>query len=196
MNEETGNNETGTRAQGAAYPRPSLAFYHPNGKGTGSAVRLELHPAHDRTSGSIWLTAANQMTIGDRRGANPTFPRFDWEGRIVVKLEFDDLCKMLQVFRGECEDIGEGRGIYHRSATATTKIVLRHLVEPIPGYSLELYRTPTAGEEMRARFFFNPGEALGLSEAIAGSMSVICFGIPVVVPHAADRKEVADAAAA
>ena len=65
----------------------------------------------------------------------------------------------------------------------TTKIVLRHLVEPVSGYSFELYRTPTQGEEMRAHIFFTPWEALGLAEAIAGSMSVISFGIPMVIPH-------------
>ena len=31
--------------------RPTLTMYHPNGKGTGSAIRLELHPAHDDIAG-------------------------------------------------------------------------------------------------------------------------------------------------
>ena len=144
---------------------------------------MDLHPAHDRVDGSIMVRVANQMTVGDLRGPNPTFPRFDWENAVSVKLDFSDLCKMLQVFRGECESLEEGRGLYHRTARATTKIVLRHLVDPVAGYSFELYRTPAQGEETRTHILFSPWEALGLAEAIAGSMAVISFGIPVVIPH-------------
>ena len=177
------NPETKTTPSVGQY-RPRLTFYHPNGKGTGCAAQWELHPAHDSVDGSIMLTVANQMTIGDRRGPNPTFPRFDWENKICVKLDFNDLCKMLQVFRGECETIDEGKGLYHRTAKATTRIVLRHLVDPMPGYSLEIYRTPaTGGEDVRAHLMLNPAEALGVCEAIAGSMYLVSFGIPMLVPH-------------
>ena len=176
------NNENNPAAALPTY-RPSLRFFHANQKGTGCAVSLELHPAHDRVDGSIMAKVANQMTIGDRRGPNPTFPRFDWENAISVKLDFSDLCKMLQVFRGECESLEGDRGLYHKTARATTRIVLRHLVDPVSGYSFELYRTPTNGEESRTHILFSPWEALGLAEAIAGSMSVISFGIPVVIPH-------------
>ena len=61
--------------------RPTLTMYHPNSNGTGSAIRLELHPAHDDTAGSIMATIATQLTIGDRLGAVPVYPRFDWEVR-------------------------------------------------------------------------------------------------------------------
>ena len=180
MNDET----NAKKAPPCGLYRPKLTMYHANAKGTGCAVSMELHPAHDRTDGCIMLRAANQMTIGDRRGPNPTFPRFDWESAISVKLDFSDLCKILQVFRGECESIEDDRGLYHRSPRATTRIVLRHLVDPISGYSLDLYRTPVAGDgELRAHFLFSPAEALGLCESIAGSLSVITFGIPMLVPH-------------
>jgi len=163
--------------------RPSLRFFHPNGKGTGCAVRLELHPAHDYVDGSVWATIAQQVTVGNRCGPNPTYPRFDWENPMCVKLDFSDLCKVLQVFRGECESLEDGRGLVHQTAKAMTKIVLRHIVEPVPGYSFEVYRTPRQGEETRAHLHFYPWEALGLAEALAGSMSVISFGIPMVIPH-------------
>lgn len=63
--------------------RPALAFYHANAKGTGCAVKMTLHPATVdasgiTTDGYIELTAANQMTVGNRLGPNPTFPKFDW----------------------------------------------------------------------------------------------------------------------
>ena len=172
--------------------RPKLRFFHPNGKGTGGAVELELHPAHDRVDGSIMARVSNQMTVGDMRGPHPTFPRFDWENAMSVKLDFTDLCKILQVLRGECEALEDGRGLIHRTAKALTRIVLRHVVEPVSGYSFELYRTPTQGEEMRAHIFFSSWEGLGLAEAIAGSMSVISFGIPVVIPHDTSAYEAAN----
>lgn len=182
MSNETPTPQTSAAPLGAF--RPKLSFFHPNGKGTGSAATMELHPAHDRTDGCIMLNVANQMTVGDRRGPNPTFPRFDWENAIRVKLDFNDLCKMLQVLRGECESIEEGRGLFHRSPRASTRIALRHLVEPVPGYALELYRTPAAGgEETRARILFNPSEALGICESIAGAMYIVSFGIPMLAAH-------------
>jgi len=183
MNNDAYNTAAPGGASAMPQYRPSLRFFHANGKGTGCAVSMELHPAHDRTDGSIMVKVANQMTVGDRRGPNPTFPRFDWENAISVKLDFTDLCKMLQVFRGECESIEEGRGLYHQTVRATTRIVLRHLIEPVAGYSFELYRTPAQGEETRAHIMFSPSEALGIAESIAGSLAVVSFGIPVVIPH-------------
>ena len=171
-------------APAAGLYRPSLTFYHPNAKGTGCAASMDLHPAHDGVDGCLMMKVACQASVGDARAAKPTFARFDWERAIRVKLDFNDLCQVLQVLRGACESIADGRGLYHRSPKAATRIVLRHLVEPVVGYSLELYRTPSDGSgESRAHMLLTPAEALGLCEAIAGSMSVICFGIPMLVSH-------------
>lgn len=170
-------------AGGAATFRPKLTFYHPNPRGTGGALQMDLHPAHDDHGGCIMAKLANQSAVGDMRGPNPTYARFDWANGICVKLDFDDLCAFLQVFRGECEALGDGKGLYHQTARATTRIVLRHQLEPLSGYSLEVYRSAPGAEDSSARIFLFPPEATGLCEAIAGSMSVIGFGIPVVLPH-------------
>lgn len=164
--------------------RPSLALFHASPKGTGGAIKMTLHPAHDDTDGCIMLTMANQLTIGNRQGPNPVYPKFDWDGKLTVKLDFTDLTKMLQVFRGECESIEDGKGLYHTTAQFTTVINLRHIIEPTPLYSLELYRTSRDGKnESRARFLMSPSEALGVSLAIENSFGVISFGIPMLVPH-------------
>lgn len=190
MNSGTERNEPARRW------RPAAAFYHPNGKGTGSAMKLELHPAHDQVDGCIMMHLANQSETGNRLGPTPTFPKFDWEGGIVVKLDFNDLCRILQVLRGECESVEEGRGLYHRTPKASTRICFRHLLEGLCGYSFEVYRTASAdGRETRAHFILNPAEALGICEAIAGSMSVICFGVPTVFERKAPAEGVRDAAA-
>lgn len=165
--------------------RPNFAIYHPNGKGTGCALRMNLHPAHDRRDGCIMLELANQRTIGDRRAATPTFPTFDWENRLAVKLRFSDLCKMLQVLRNENETLEEGKGLFHRSARYATRIVLRHLTEPIQGYSFEIYRNSAnkSDADRSARIIFTPWEALGIALAIEDSIGVVCFGIPKVIAH-------------
>jgi hypothetical protein len=63
-----------------------------------------------------------------------------------------------------------------------TRIVFRHLVEPVQGYSFEIYRSyRDKREDRQARIFFSMAEAMGLVESIAGSMAVISFGIPKVI---------------
>jgi len=183
--------------------RPNLSFYHANPKGTGSAVQMNLHPAHDDTDGSIMLKMANQMTVGDRRGPNPTFSRFDWENAICVKLDFSDLTQILQVLRGECESLNEGKGLYHLSASGSASIRLSHLVDPVTGYMLEICRRPSGGgdADIRARMLLSPAEALGLCETIAGSLYLVSFGIPMLLPHEtaayrAETRELHNASAA
>lgn len=164
--------------------RPCLRMYHANPKGTGCAVKMELHPAHDDVDGSIMLTLANQMTVGGVQGAARVFATFDWMNSICVKLDFSDLCKMLQVLRGECESIDEGRGLFHSAPTGTKKISFRHLLDPVTGYSLDVTSSACrGGAESHAHFLFSDSEALGLCESISGSMSIVSFGIPVVIPH-------------
>lgn len=162
--------------------RPALAFYHANAKGTGCAVKMTLHPATVdaigiTTDGCIWLEIAQQMTIGNRMGPNLTFPRFDWDNRMTAKLDFNDICLILQVLRGETEEINDGKGIYKRTACGFTVIKFRHIIDPIIGYALELTsRIVDKGEDVRVNFLMSPAEALGICEAFSGSMRLIAFG--------------------
>ena len=96
-----------------------------------------------------------------------------------MKLAFDDLAKMQQVFRGECESINGDNGIWHFTARGSTRIGLRHIIDPVPGYSLELFFCPAGGgDERRWLFHLQPSEALGISEVISGSMYLVAFGVP------------------
>lgn len=176
------NNPENTTAPAPRRFRPTLAFFHPNAKGTGGALKMELHPAHGNVDGSIMATFAKQLTIGDRYATPPTFPTFDWDNLICVKLDFNDLTKMLEVFRGVKESIENGKGLYHTSPSGTTKIVLRHMIEPDTGYSFEVYRNkPGAPESVNARITLSSNEAYGLAVAIEDSLGAICFGIPEVI---------------
>ena len=184
MNENYRNSQQPQEERPLGQYRPSLAFYRASAKGTGSAVKMKLHPAHDDTDGSIMLTIANQKTVGSRMGPNPTFSTFDWENAMTVKLDFNDLTQILQVLRGETESINEGKGLYHRSPLGLTGIRFSHMVDPVSGYALDVSRRASKeGEETRAHFLFNSAEALGICEAITGAMYIVAFGIPMLVAH-------------
>ena len=157
---------------------PCLRFYHPNGKGTGCAMVMKLRPADTTCGGYIVVSFANQMTVGNPNGDNPTFPKFDWENCVDVVLDFNDLCAILQVLRGETESIGDGHGIFHKCKERCQRIQLRHLIDPVCGYSFEVFETQAnGGEEKRVHMLLSPAESLGICEAISGSMYLIAFGV-------------------
>ncbi len=181
MNANTNENEV-TRESGIF--RPRCCYFHPNMKGTGSAVKFELHPAHDDVDGSIFMTIATQKTVGSGRDGVGSFATFDWEHRICVKLDKTDLSQIIQVFRGMQEDVMDGKGLFHRTSGANTIIRFAHRIEPVPGYLLSVSRKSLdAAEPQMASFFFNPTEALELSCAIEGAMIYVAFGIPMVIPR-------------
>ena len=79
----------------------------------------------------------------------------------------------------ECESINGDRGLWHLTASGNTRIVLRHIIDPVPGYSLEVYFCPAGGgDERRWLILLQPSEALGISEVISGSMYLVAFGVP------------------
>ena len=161
------------------FHRPRLEFYHQNAKGTGCAMAMALRPADSAGGGYIAVSFANQMTVGNPHGYNPTFPTFDWKNEVDVVLDFNDLCAILQVLRGETESVREGHGIFHKYKECCQKIQLRHLIDPVSGYSFEVVEIPAnGGDEKRVHMLLSPAESLGIYEAITGSMYLIAFGSP------------------
>ena len=176
------NANENTRQNSVRHYRPRLTFYKANGKCTGGALQLEVHPAHDDVDGSIMATFANQLTVGDRHVVPPKFATFDWDNSICVKLDFNDLTRMLEVFRGIKESIEDGKGLFHVSPAGSTKISLRHLVEYDGAYAFEVSRSkPGSPESKSAHIILSSSEAYGLAMAIEDSLGVICFGIPEVI---------------
>ena len=166
-------------SEGCGVNRPRLEFYHPNAKGTGCAMAMALRPSDSTQNGYVAVSFANQMTVGNSTGDNPTCPTFDWENSVDVVLDFNDLCAILQVLRGETESIDGIHGIYHKYKEYCQKIQLRHLIDPVCGYSFEVIETPAnGGEEKRVHMLLSPAESLGICESIAGSMYLITFGMP------------------
>ena len=174
-------NKNTSVTEGGQIPRfrPKFEFVHANAKGTGSAVSFEMVPAYNDVDGCVWVRFFNQTSIADRSGSEPVYARFDRENPIITKLGFNDLTKMLQVFRGECESLDGDKGLFHRYAGGQTVIKLTHLVSPYSGYVFEVARY-SGGGDSGSKIFLAPHEALGLAAAIEGSLAVLCFGIPMV----------------
>jgi len=163
--------------------RTRKVFYHPNGKGTGSALQLELHPAHEDTEGSVFLTVAPQRTIGKRMADDTVHPTFDWRNAVCLKLDLMDLAQILQVLRGVQESLADGKGLFHRSANASAVIKFEHRIEPVPGYLLDVSKKPLTGDVSRVSFFFRAAEAFACALMLEHALVYVAFGIPTVIPR-------------
>ncbi len=199
MNTDTNNAGTLQRSSDvdahARTFRPSLSFYHANGKGTGSAARLEVIPACGDRDGVVFVTLAQQKSVatGSASQGNRQHATFDWQNRVTVKLNFGDLCQMLLVFRGQSATIAEGKGLYHDSRNTTTIINLSRQAEPYPGLALDVSRRGKDESEqaVRVRIVFNAAEAFGLGVALEQTLGLLAFGIPrdaVQVPFLAQAE--------
>ena len=120
-------------------------------------MRFELHPfkVGDLDSGRIEMGIAPQD--GDV---------FVWTNALCVSLDFDDVARMLMVFRGETESINDGAGIIRRDC----KFNMSHVIEPVCGYMMIL----TRGNRL-VEFMLKPAEALGISLALEHSMAKLVF---------------------
>lgn len=164
-----------------------FTIYHPNGKGTGAALQLELHPATDSRDGYIDMAIAPQEAIGS--AVDHTYPTFNWNKERVfrINLTFDMVCRMLQVMRGEYESINDGKGIFVKRNGAEIVFKFSHYVEPWYGYTITINEETHNGDATfwcrNISFNLSSSEALGLACAMEQSLGVLCFGVPCVFEH-------------
>lgn len=177
MNAETSENKQHYHAYDA--------YFHASPKGTGSACKFELHPAHDDVAGSIFVQMAMQKTVASYQGGTQIFPTFDWENKITLKLNRTDLSQIIQVLRGMRESINDGKGMFHRSANANTIIKFYHQIEPKSGYMLSASRKTMDGVLKGCWFFFDVDEALTLMLSLEQAMLYVCLGIPEIIRRSA-----------
>lgn len=149
-------------------------IYHPNSKGTGMALALELYPATPEVPGKLRLEFARQVSP---EGA--IFPRFDWANRRVFALAPKEVEKVLEVFNGYTESIEDGKGIFVRTPTNAAAFRLRHVVEPVPAYALQLVvcEAGDAATEDVMNINLTPTEARMLCHALTAAMGALVFGL-------------------
>ena len=148
----------------------TMAFYHANGRGAGCAVKIELHPANAEAEGCVRVVLAPQKDAG-------TIPEFDWTNTIDFRLSPVDVARVLEVLRGVAESLEDGKGIFHRTRNASKAMRFYHVIEPRPGYCLEVFCKSVEGEECaERRLLFSTTEAFAVALALESSMGRLAFG--------------------
>ena len=158
-----------------------LAFYHPNGTGTGTAVQLEprLNRRETDRYDCFFLEMAAQKTAGGRDGDKRVPATFDWENKLTVKLDFPDICELLAVLEGRLDKAGGQRnGIYHDNGKACTIITFQKNAEK-GGYFLGLSKKGKDADAQVTRLHV----ALSESEA-TGLRSIFQVGLFFITFHA------------
>ena len=152
-----------------------IGLYHPNGKGTGSAITIDTESGS--TYNYVHLKLARQKTVAMRTADGETFPTFDWEHQTEVHLKIVDVAEMLQVFRGCQESIADGKGLFMRDANGHAIVKLEHRIEPVHGYVLEVSSKAEGSDETeKTHFFFRTTEAFAVALALEQSMGKLAFG--------------------
>lgn len=130
-------------------PHGAMGFWHPNGRGTGSAMHVALRPATSFGNGCIAVSLAKQKTVGDGTAEPPTLPMYDWMSQIEMRLGPVEVAEVLLVLNGYAEGARDGRGFFHRDLDGAKAMTLSRVVEPSPRYRLEMTRRTGADEPER-----------------------------------------------
>ncbi len=171
-----------------------LTFYHPSQKGGGAALRFDLRlnrGGEDRYN-CFFLEMANQNGVGGQEGGRRRPASFDWENKVVVKLDFLDVSEFLAVLEGRRPQAGDGQnGMYHSSADASTLISFRKHNER-EGYALSLSKKKKDGAQLfKGHILLSEAEATGLRCVFQTALFFFAFGpesvkgSPACVPAAA-----------
>ncbi len=160
------------------YKGRSVCFYHPNGKGTGSAMRIEprINRSDEDRYNCFFLELAAQKSTAGPRSAGGEFATFDWDNKIVVKLGFLDVSEILMVLEGKAKQVGGQRnGLYHASAQGNTLISLARQEER-QNFFLSLSRKRSgASEPQRVSIALSDAEATGLRCLLQTGLFFVTF---------------------
>lgn len=159
------------------YKGRSISIYHPNPRGTGSAVRLEPRinrDGEDRYNCFFLEMAAQQTTAkGEQSAGHATF---DWETKITVKLGFNDVCEWLLALEQRQESLGpKGKGLYHATAQGNTLIDFRWQPDR-ENYLLSISRKRNgATSPQRIAIALTQAEAIGIRCLLQTGLFFVTF---------------------
>jgi len=143
----------------------SISFYHPNSKGSGSALRLEprLNRDDDDRYNCFFIEMAAQKTPAVREQGRVTPATFDWSKKITVKLNFLDIAEMLTVLEGRADKIGgERSGLFHASGSMNTLISLQRNQETRTYYFALSCKRKASDPAQKIGIVLSETEATGL----------------------------------
>lgn len=145
--------------------KPTLRFYKPNGRGTGSAIEFKFYPATENGEGEIFVRIGKQV-------ANDDIMWFDFDIAKGFKLRFEDVCRVLQVIRGETESVNDygGKAI---TDVFGKEFHFRHCVEGASFYEFRITSDQTGYD---VKFEMNTAQALGLCVVLEDCLPKMAFG--------------------
>lgn len=151
-----------------------LAFYNPNARGTGGALKFEVIPADEYGNGYLLMTIAGQSPL-DPNGGKSVYPRFDWSNAVCVKLDITETAQVLGVLRGESESLNDGNGLVsHGKNGETTTFRMCHIIKPHSGYSFEVIKH---GTSISPNILLNSiGQGLALEVALESAIGIMAWG--------------------
>ena len=141
-----------------------LKIYHPNAEGTGSCLKLT-----QAADGDI------MFQIFPQKAPMGAFPDFDWSNPVEFVADWRNFSGMLMVFHGWCESLEDGSGVSYAHDSGWSKLMLRHVIEPVFGYAVEICERCN-DVESRGTFLLSPAEALGLSYIFEGILNHTLIG--------------------
>ena len=182
--------EAGTMTSGeqvaerkARMPGRRVQVYHPNPKGSGAALQLELrlNVRQGERYDCFFLDMAPQKTCAvlAKNDARPA--TFDWENKVTVKLGFADICEMVAVLEGRGDQAGSSRGgIYHQNGGTSTVIRLEKY--RTGGFLLGLSRkSADMDTPVRVATVLSESEALGIRHVL--SVGLCMMSLPRSSDH-------------
>lgn len=120
-----------------------LVISHPNAKGTGCKLTMQLTPVSDDAEGSLTLYFQEQCGCED-----------DYES---ITLSFAGVGKLLGVLLGWTETVDDGKGF----CVGNIRLTFSHRIEPVAGYTFGF-----TTETRRYCISLSNAEALALCEAL------------------------------
>jgi len=119
---------------------------------------------------------APQKTAAGRQGDQKVPATFDWEHKLTVKLEFQDICELVTVLEGRAEKAGGARnGLYHQNGQSSTVITFQKNTEK-GGYFIGLSKKGLAcGEAIRVHMLLSEAEATGLRCIFQAALFLVTF---------------------
>lgn len=124
-----------------------LVIAHPNSKGTGCKLTMQLNPVSDDAEGSLTLYFQNQCGVG-------IFCEDDYGS---ITLSFSEVGELLGVLMGWVETVYDGKGFFD----GNTRLTFTHKIDPVAGYLFEF-----TTETQRYHIFLSNSEAIALTEAL------------------------------
>ncbi|HMP89231.1 MAG TPA: hypothetical protein PJ991_03470 [Kiritimatiellia bacterium] len=172
------NGKTGIIEPATDYKGRSISFYHPNGKGTGSALRLEprINRDDDDRYNCFFLEMAPQKTMATREDGKTLPATFDWSAKITVKLTFLDIAEILTVLEGKSDKAGGDRnGIFHATGGMNTLITFQRNTEQRKYYLGLSCKRNTSDAPRKINMIINEVEATGLRCLLQAGLFFITF---------------------